>query len=309
MIVKVRQDFIHTTYMYAAAVIIVLFMSLIAVPLDAPTVGVIGPIQDGRDGDVYRIEAFRDVDVRAKAFVVYDIVDRKIIASKNAETPLPLASLSKMMTAFTSLTHYDKSTEISIGTESVDEGYDLGLRKNQTWKLDELLKYTLVFSSNDGAYAIAKALGGKQAFVEEMNNDSALLGLSLQFTDPAGLDVNGNTGGTGTALDVAKLFAAARMRFPEVLDSTTKPRANVLSSTGRVTGVPNTNQEIGNFFGAEVSKTGFTDNAGGNLAVVVDVTLGHPVAIVVLGSTREERFSDVETLYKTLLVSTQTAEN
>jgi D-alanyl-D-alanine carboxypeptidase len=303
MIKKIHHDYIQVSYVYVGAVITVLFLSLAATPLDAPSFGLITPAEE-KQPDVYRLSDFENVEVEAKAFVVYDLLDKKVLASRNADTPLPLASLSKMMTAFTALSHYGKDTKIKINPGSVEAGYDLGLKKNQVWSLGEILKYTLVFSSNDGARAIADALGGKKAFVEEMNKDSLLLGLSLVFTDPAGLDNGGAIGGQGTALDVAKLFAVARMRFPEILDATTKTRLTVTASNGKVSGIPNTNQEIGGFFGAEVSKTGFTDNAGGNLAIVVDVTLGHPVAIVVLGSTREARFKDVETLYDTLLAST-----
>lgn len=305
MIIKARHDYIQVSYVYIGAVVTVLFLSVIAVPLKAPSFGLVTPIKE-KQSEVYSSAAFESVDVKAKAFVVYDLVDKKVIASKNANVPLPLASLSKVMTAFTALSHNEKDTKITIKPQSVQSGYDLGLKKDQEWTLDELLKYTLVFSSNDGARAIAQALGGEEAFVEQMNSDSALLGLSLRFTDPAGLDVKGMLGGEGTAIDVAKLFAVARMRFPDVLDATTKTRVTVTASNGRLSGVPNTNQNIMNFFGAEVSKTGFTDNAGGNLAVVVDVTLGHPVAIVVLGSTREARFTDVEKLYAALVESSRT---
>ena len=58
----------------------------------------------------------------------------------------------------------------------------------------------------------------------------------------------------------------------------------------------NTNTEITKLPQVLASKTGFTDLAGGNLAVVVDVGLNHPVVIVVLGSSKEGRFSDVEFL-------------
>ena len=61
--------------------------------------------------------------------------------------------------------------------------------------------------------------------------------------------------------------------------------------------------------GAEVSKTGFTDLAGGNLGVIVDVSVGHPVAIIVLGSTRNGRFEDVRILYDVLRKSFMSIPN
>lgn len=256
--------------------------------------------QGSMASSIFKQDAFSNLKIEGKAYVVYDIVDQKVIAGKDADTILPLASITKIMTMMTARTHNDKKKNITITKASIEDGYDLGLKDRQVWALDELLKYTLVFSSNDGAQAIADGLGGRSFFVSEMNSDAAQLGLALVFTHPAGLDESGQIGGKGSALTVAKLIAIARRRFPEILDATTKKRVTVTASTGKIIGIPNTNQDVDNLSGIEASKTGFTDSAGGNLVVVVDLSVGHPVVIVVLGSTHEDRFSDVETLYRAL---------
>lgn len=244
--------------------------------------------------------AFNSVQVDAKAFIVYDIINQEVIASKNETDLLPLASITKIMMAVSSTLHKDKDEKLTITPNSIEDGYDLGLTKNQVWKLSELLKYTLVFSSNDGAEVVADSFGGKNIFVSQMNDDAKKLGLSLVFTDPAGRDIRGNIGGIGNVLEVAKLFEIARKNIPEILDATTKKRETVVANTGRISGVPNTNQAIETLPGAEASKTGYTDMAGGNLGVIVDILVGHPVVIVVLGSSKEGRFKDMETLYNTL---------
>jgi len=303
MIRPARHDYVELSYVYGGAITILLFLSFLAVPVDVSRFGLIVPNDEGVKKGIYTQSAFDSLSIKAESYVVYDLVDKKIIASKNADVRLPLASITKMMMAVTALSHHDKNTKITITPESVEGAYDLGLKNGQVWTLGELLKYTLVFSSNDGAHAIANNLGGKQDFVAQMNTQSVLLGLSLTFTDPAGLDIGDAIGGMGTATDVAKLFGIARRLYPEILDATTKTRVTATASNGRISGIPNTNQDINNLFGAEVSKTGFTDSAGGNLGVVVDIALGHPVAIVVLGSTRDARFTDMETLYKTLVQS------
>jgi D-alanyl-D-alanine carboxypeptidase len=302
MIHKAKQDYMEMSYLYGGAIAILIFLSLIALPIDTSHFGLFVPKEEV-DTSVYVSSAFENVSIAAQSYVVYDLVDKKVIASKNADETLPLASITKLMMAITALANHGKDAKITISPASIEDGYDLGLKKGQVWSLSELLKYTLVFSSNDGARAIADAFGGRKDFVAQMNTQSALLGLGLVFTDPAGEDINGQIGGKGTALDVAKLFAFARKLYPEILDATTKTRVTALASNGRISGIPNTNQDIENLFGAEVSKTGFTDSAGGNLGVVVDIALGHPVAIVVLGSTREERFTDMEQLYQALLKS------
>lgn len=303
MLERSRHDYIELSYVYGGAVLIVLFLSLIAVPIDVSKFGIIVPIQEKQQADIYKSEFFADVQTSARAYAVYDILEKKLIASKDGNAKLPLASLTKVMTAVTALQHHDKTTKITIKDEHVDGAYDLGLKRGQVWALDELIKYMLVFSSNDGAHAIASTLGGKDAFVNQMNTDAALFGLDLNFSDPAGLDAKGYIGGMGSAHDIAKLFAIARKLHPEILDATARTRVNVKAGSTAINGIPNTNQEIESLFGAEASKTGFTDEAGGNLAIVVDVALGHPVVIVVLGSTREGRFKDVEKLHQALLKS------
>jgi D-alanyl-D-alanine endopeptidase (penicillin-binding protein 7) len=252
---------------------------------------------------IFDIHAFDKVSIEGKAYVVYDLTTATIIAGKNETTILPLASITKVMTALSSIRHKSKDEKITVNKKSIEDSYDLGLKNHQVWSLSELLKYTLIFSSNDGAEVVADSFGSKDIFLTQMNADAKELGLNFIFTDPAGRDIDGNIGGKGNALDVAKLFGIARKNFPEVLDATTKKRQTLVASTGKVIGIPNTNQSIESLSGAEASKTGFTDLAGGNLGVVVDISIGRPVVIVVLGSTREGRFRDMDLLYTALAES------
>lgn len=306
MIKHSRYHQVDSAIVYGLAVISIIFLANIKnIPHRVGGVVSAPFYEDSVALPMFNQEAFSKVNIQGQAYVVYDIVDQKVIASKNENLALPLASITKVMTLITARTHYPGNKHITITPESLDEGYDIGLRKNQVFDLDELLKYTLVFSSNDGAQAIADSLGGRKVFVSQMNKDAENFGLPLTFTNPAGLDEKGKIGGLGSAVAVAKMIAIARREFPEILESTTKTRVTVVSSTGRISGVPNTNQDVHNFLGIEASKTGFTDLAGGNLVIVVDAALGHPVAIVVLHSTHEERFSDIEILYKALQNSLQ----
>lgn len=305
MIRHSRYHQIDSAIIYGFAVLSVLVLSNIQKPLIHIYKEGSIVTKEKEQSPIFKPEVFSNLKIKGKAYVVYDVVDKKILASKNENTILPLASLTKVMTTLTARRHNDKSKPITIRSKSIEDGYDLGLSPGQVWGLDELLKYTLVFSSNDGAQAVADGLGGRPFFISQMNNDAKLLGLDLKFTQPAGLDEFGKIGGLGSALSTAKLFAVARREFPEIFDATTKKRVTVTSSTGKIVGIPNTNQDVSNLLGLEMSKTGYTDLAGGNLAVIVDISVGHPVVIVVLGSTREDRFIDVEKLYKALQKSIQ----
>lgn len=299
MVHHTKKEHVNIFIMYGLSVCLVVILSLLNLisPKDVAFGGALQNDPAIQSSPVFNKQAFSGIETEAKAYIVYDVMTKEVIASKNETLQLPLASITKVMTAITSTLHKKKTDIITIRDSSIEDGYDLGLKKNQEWPLIELLKYTLVFSSNDGAEAVADSVG-KEKFITLMNTDASTFGLTAFFTDPAGRDINGRIGGTGTVLDVAKLFAIARKNIPEVMDATTRKRSTMLG--GEIRGIPNTNQEVETLPGAEASKTGYTDLAGGNLGIIVDVTLGHPVVIVVLGSTKEGRFNDVDILYKAL---------
>ena len=300
MIRHTRHHYIDSAYMYGFAVISIILLSNFHSHTFKKMESNVVQKNNPSASQLFKKESFAHISIQGKAFVVYDIVEGKVIAEKNGEMIVPLASITKVMTAVTARSHYSKNTKIIVDAKSIDGSYDLGLKNKQVFDLDELLKYTLVFSSNDGAQIVADGLGGRSHFISVMNSDAHNLGLDMKFNHPAGLDEGTLMGGTGSALSVARLTAIAHTKFPELFDATTKTRVSVQSSTGKIIGIPNTNQSVTSFPGITFSKTGYTESAGGNLVVIVDIVIGHPVAIVVLGSTREGRFSDVEKLYTAL---------
>jgi D-alanyl-D-alanine carboxypeptidase (penicillin-binding protein 5/6) len=304
MMIHVRKDYLHLGFTYVSALVFVFVLVVAIQTYPNKQGGILAEEKIAQQPPMFvNREAFELLPITAKAYVVYDIVDKKVIASHNSTTTLPLASLTKVMTALTAHSIAEDATLVRIEPGHIDGAYDLGLRKGQMWRLDELLKYTLTFSSNDGAYAVADSLIGRESFIARMNTLAQGYGLGLVFTDPAGLDDGTTLGGKGSAYDVAVLMAIARREIPSILEATTKKRSTVMTERGPLSGIPNTNQSVAGIIGIEGSKTGYTDLAGGNLALIADVAFGHPVVIVVLGSTKAERFTDVEMLYEALLVS------
>ncbi len=297
MLHKARKDYINMFLVYGVATVFVVGLSYLAQPYDHISI-----LRKEKQAPPFfvRPDAFADIQVTAKAYVVYDIVGGQVIAAHNEQKELPLASLTKIMTAYTSKLISEEGGRATITISPSYKNLDFGLQAQQSWKLSELLKYMLVFSSNDAADIIADTFGGKEVFVARMNALAVEKGMQLFFTSPSGLDTGSIAGGKGSAVTVARLLALVRQTYPELFDATTHTRVTVRTQERALSGIPNTNQSINQFFGAVASKTGFTDNAGGNLAIIVDPTLGRPVCIVVLGSTREDRFTDVYTLYQAL---------
>ncbi len=256
---------------------------------------------------------FINPEVLASSYVVWDIQSGTIIAEKDSLVTRPLASVTKVMSAVVARSILPTDSQVTIRREFLEEEGDSGLRDGEVFKLGDLLDLSLIVSSNDGARSIASVAGafmlgtndytfGRSEFIREMNVEAKELGLmSLSFTNETGLDnEDGTTGGYGNAQDVAKLFAYALKQYPNLLEATHK-NTDTVKSVQYVHQLENTNTSLEQIPNTIASKTGFTNLAGGNLAVVFDAGFGRPIAIVVLGSTTEGRFTDMVALASSTL--------
>jgi serine-type D-Ala-D-Ala carboxypeptidase (penicillin-binding protein 5/6) len=190
---------------------------------------------------------------------------------------------------------------------------------NESWRLKDLLDFSLVVSSNDGARSIASAVGafdlksddydlGRKDFITKMNKTAQDLGLKqTYFVNESGLDVGSVSGGYGSAIDVAALMQYILVHHPEVLEATKYPTLDIKSFDAKHV-AKNTNTDIGDIPGLIASKTGYTELAGGNLAIVFDSSIGRPIIVVVLGSTQEGRFADVSALVNASLTYIQESQ-
>lgn len=244
--------------------------------------------------------AFSNVSIKGKSFIVYDILAEKVVAEKNGYQKMPLASLTKIMTAITAYSDFDKNKQLEIKKTRKENTLDFGLKRGQFFSTENLLKYMLVTSSNDAAHNIALGGDDEENFVSRMNFYARKFDLDMDFYDPSGITSSGFSGGDGSAFSVAKLVSFGLKEFPEIYTITTKKKVEIEYSTGTIRGVLNTNQQVENIKNILFSKTGFTNAAGGNLVIIVDIAEGRPVAIVVLGSSKEGRFSDMNILYTAL---------
>lgn len=269
----------------------------------------------GSDGTKKNIadgnNSFSNISLEAKAAYVYDANSQKTLFALNENNVLPLASLTKLMTAAIASELLPSGTVVTIGKTDINNEGDSGLFINERWRLSDIIGFTLMTSSNDGASALATAAGSlgqnaygmpvsqsKQQFIDTMNKKAEELGLrGTHFFNETGLDINGEvSGGYGTARDVAFLMTYVVKIAYKNLESTTLARTAVTSLDNIRHQATNTNERVNAIPGIIASKTGYTDLAGGNLAIAFDAGLSHPVIIVVLGSTREGRFKDTEAL-------------
>lgn len=256
--------------------------------------------------------SYTGLGLTAKSVYVWDAQTHRKLYAYNEHVRYPLASVTKMMMALVAVEVLPPTTKITIAPVDLLEEGDTGLRVGEKWALKDLLKFTLVVSSNDGASAIASVAGAsllrnssstdplsnKKMFIQKMNEKARTIGLeNTYFNNESGLDIESVTAGAyGSSRDMAMLFEYVYRNHPELFTSTAFSKVDITSDTNIVHHAVNTNATVDSIPGMIGSKTGYTDLAGGNLVVIVDIGLDHPVIFAVLGSTREARFTDIQKL-------------
>ena len=229
--------------------------------------------------------------LEAEAALVYDLNRRTVIFEKNSDRPLPIASVAKVMTTLTAKRLLPGATVVPFNKKD--------------WSLEKLIDYTLVSSSNQAAVAIATAAettSGRQ-IIDDMNGLARELGLTNTiFKSVTGLDLSANeVGVVSSARDVTGLFEYILTVDPSLLEATRHHEFLVSALDGTEYLLTNTNLVANEIPGLLGSKTGFTDLAQGNLAIVFDRGLNQPVVVVVLASTETGRFSDIKNLIEATL--------
>lgn len=252
-------------------------------------------------------DPFAAITVRGKAAYVWDIKAQRALYKKNETDTLPLASVTKLMTALVAHELLAPQDPVAIKPSSLRQDGDSGFVDGETFTRQSLTDLTLMSSSNDGAHALAASAGATlapdnatRAFVEAMNIRAKELGLNdTTFKNATGLDITETEAGSyGTAKDIAFLMEYIVKNEPDLLKFTQESAARLYSEDGASHDAENTNYYIDELPGVIGSKTGYTTLAGGNLVVAFNAGLDRPIIVVVLGSTRQERFTDVVRLAK-----------
>jgi D-alanyl-D-alanine carboxypeptidase len=241
-------------------------------------------------------DAFARVPLNADAAIVYDLATKETLYEKNADAQLPLASLTKILTVYAALAALPLETPVTIPKNAVAVEAPRAFNAGQEFSLADLARLTLTASLNDGAAAIASATASRGNRPESDMLASAVDALDLSQTyavNGNGLDLNAAiSGGYGSARDMARLSGALVALAPSVAVATTRASAQAVSAGGTSFTMKNTNPVVDTIPRLLLSKTGYTDLAGGNLVLVFDAGIGHPIAIVVLGSLQSARFTD-----------------
>jgi D-alanyl-D-alanine carboxypeptidase len=226
-------------------------------------------------------------EIEAKAAISYKIGKReKILFKKNEEEPLPIASLTKLMTAVIVLedNNYDFEKSLEISPEAANQGNtpncgNLDSQVGKKIKIKELFELMLSCSSNDAAFALSEVIGNDR-FVGKMNQKAKEIGLNkTHFINPTGLDpADSNDINYSTANDLIMLAKYILKNHPLIFEMTLKKTSgNNFSNLN----LKNNQKLIG-------GKTGYTKRAGGSIIIIFQNENGTIFMNVILGTEKEE---------------------
>lgn len=232
--------------------------------------------------------------IDAKAAALFDVSSGRFLFAQNINKRLPIASITKLMTAIVALENLNPEEIFVVPAETINvDGNGADLYKGERLRVADLFKIMLVKSSNDAALTLTAEVQKRGLnLVEKMNEKAKMLGMfSTKFTDPAGLD---DYDAFSTAADLVKLVRYAEGY--ELISKTLQEKSADLSSVdGRIKHhLINTNQLLGQISGIILGKTGFTDGALGTMVLEVEVSGANRIISVVLGSP--DRFGETEKL-------------
>ncbi|HEY8360025.1 MAG TPA: serine hydrolase [Ramlibacter sp.] len=276
-----------------------------AVPLEGsePTDQLAGearnnPISFGRQAGLHKVKD--PLRLVSSAAVLVDPDDGKVLYAKNENAVLPIASLTKLMTALVVTEgKLPMDEEITITQEDVDRERNSRsrLRVGTTLSRGEALHLALMSSENRAAHALGRTFpGGTSQFVAAMNNRARLLGMAATtFVDPTGLSNKNQS----TARDVATLVTAAS-KSPLLRDYSTTPQHQVVLG-GRKLQYLNSNRLVRSAgWDIELQKTGYIVEAGQCVTMLTKVG-GDEVVMVLLDATdKGSRSADAQRLKRFL---------
>ncbi len=226
----------------------------------------------------------RKLKLRSKAALIVDHFGNTLY-SRRADEVMPIASVTKLMTAMVILDSglpMDERIEITKDDRDLIRLTGSRLKFGSQLTRRELLILAMMASENRAAAALGRSFpGGTEAFVRSMNRKAMELGMhESRFADPAGLDARN----VATAQDLARMVLAA-MHYPAIREATTRRQLEVrpLAKRGPLRYV-NTNRLLRNdSWEIQVSKTGYINEAGRCLVMHTEFN-GTPTVMVLLNS-------------------------
>ena len=242
------------------------------------------------------------LELKSGVALVIDQDNNEVLLSKNSAAVLPIASITKLMTALVVIDSGASMDEvISIEQDDVEQTSNSRsrLRPGTSMSRAEMMRLALMSSENRAAHALSRHYpGGREAFVGAMNQKARALGMSdTRFVESTGLSPENRS----SAMDLTRLVAAASAHDLIREFSTSKESTVAVGSEDRLVHFRSTNGLIGNpEWDISLQKTGYIAAAGRCLVMQAQMA-GRRLIMVLLDSAGQySRFGDAERIRKWL---------
>jgi len=246
------------------------------VPTQTPIVKFINPPQPVAD--------IKNPNLGAKNIILLDNASKNVMYSQTQYDVVPIASLTKLMTAILVFDRNKLEEVVTMTPEDVKViGSNLGFVPGEQLKVADLMRALLIQSSNEAANALARVTTGSvPAFVKQMNARALEMNLKkTHYDDPHGLSPQS----VSTAYEQAILLSYA-LNYPQFKDIIATAQTTVTSLDGKVHTLKNSNRLITDemrYDGMMGGKTGYTPEAGHCLATA-STRNNHTIVSVVLNT-------------------------
>lgn len=215
------------------------------------------------------------IEGEVRSYLLGDFETGKVLEGYNIDKPLEVASITKLMTYLVVM------DEVSSGNISLDDlvyideevasirGSSFNLKEGEIFSVETLIESLLIVSANDSAVALAKhASGDTNNFVKMMNNKAKDLNLNATYyINPTGFPEEQGQNMMSTK-DIFVLSKYIIEKYPQVLEITKMPCMDI---TDREFLNENTNPLLGEIYGVDGLKTGFTNKAGNCLVATANI--------------------------------------
>lgn len=268
--------------------------------LKASEVDLLRPLSKEKIADLYL-----NSDNFLSVFVNLDESKEIVLSEKRVNEVIPIASLSKLMTAVVALENYNLDDTVAISGSAVSTYSTAGgLKEKEKISVKDLMFVTLIESSNDGAEALAEKMG-REEFIFKMNKKAEELGMkNTRFVNPTGLDVFADSSekeiketNVSTPFDLEKLVVyilKSQPLIPQILSLSEK---QVVSSSGVVHKLKNTNILLKEDSSYLWGKTGYTKEANGCIILILkNYASDYDGYIINIITGADDRFSEARKL-------------
>lgn len=230
----------------------------------------------------------------AKAAILYDLTSNKALYEKKSAERLPMASLTKIMTAIIALENPKKDDVYVVHNEDLVGEDSMGLTAGENVALEELLYGLMLRSGNDAAEVLASNYAkGRSAFIDAMNKKAIALGLiNTRFSNPSGLQGDGEQYTTAADLLVMTRYALENFPLFKTVVSTFD-RTIEGTSTHKAYYLENETNLLSSYPGVKGVKTGYTPEAGLCLVTYLEYKDHKILGVLLSSENRREEMKEM----------------